>query len=122
MLSSFDGYESLPARDQFEKAGGYYAWRCTSSGIGRDTLIGTEGYAREELRVEIASLILGSEFGIGSDPKQHAGYVDHWIRYRSDHESHRRRAPNCLVDAKMQKVVCDGNDDLTLTTCLASNG
>jgi hypothetical protein len=41
---------------------------------------GTEAYAREELRAEIASLILGSELGIGYDPEQHAGYVDHWIQ------------------------------------------
>jgi len=32
-----------------------------------------------------------------------------------------------MIDAKMQKLVCDGNDDITilaecLTTCLASNG
>src|SRR5271166_764074 len=41
---------------------------------------GSEGYAREELRAEIASLILGSELGIGYDPAQHASYVDHWIQ------------------------------------------
>ena len=41
---------------------------------------GTEAYAREELRAEIASLILGSELGIGYDPEHHAGYVDHWIQ------------------------------------------
>src|SRR5271166_1370339 len=41
---------------------------------------GSAGYAREELRAEIASLILGSELGIGYDPSQHASYVDHWIQ------------------------------------------
>jgi antirestriction protein ArdC len=43
---------------------------------------GSEGYAREELRAEIASLILGSEVGLGYDPGQHAGeqtifYIGH---------------------------------------------
>lgn len=41
---------------------------------------GSEGYAREELRAEIASLILGSEVGLGYDPGQHAGYVDSWVK------------------------------------------
>jgi antirestriction protein ArdC len=45
---------------------------------------GSEGYAREELRAEIARLILGSEFGIGCDPAAHAGYVDHWVQILTD--------------------------------------
>ena len=45
---------------------------------------GSEGYAREELRAEIASLILGSEVGLGYDPGQHAGYVDHWVQILTD--------------------------------------
>src|SRR5208283_5158386 len=36
-------------------------------------------YAREELRAAIASLILGSELGIGYYSERHAGYVDHCI-------------------------------------------
>ena len=36
--------------------------------------------AREELRAEIASMILGSELGIGHDPEQHAAYVGSWIK------------------------------------------
>jgi putative DNA primase/helicase len=45
---------------------------------------GSEGYAREELRAEIASLILGAELGIGYDPDRHAGYVDHWVQILTD--------------------------------------
>src|SRR4029077_11791901 len=41
---------------------------------------GSAGYAREELRAEIASLILGSELGIGYGSSKHASYVDHWIQ------------------------------------------
>lgn len=40
---------------------------------------GSEGYAKEELRAEIASMILGCELGIGHDPNQHAAYVSSWI-------------------------------------------
>ena len=41
---------------------------------------GSEGYAKEELRAEIASMILGDELGIGHDPGQHAAYVGSWIK------------------------------------------
>lgn len=41
---------------------------------------GSEGYAREELRAEIASLMLGEQLGIGHDPGQHAAYIESWIR------------------------------------------
>lgn len=40
---------------------------------------GSDGYAREELRAEIASLLLGAELQIGHDPGQHAAYVKSWI-------------------------------------------
>ncbi|WP_439484377.1 zincin-like metallopeptidase domain-containing protein [Cyclobacterium plantarum] len=40
---------------------------------------GTQEYAREELRAEIASMMLGSELQIGHDPKQHVAYVDSWL-------------------------------------------
>ena len=41
---------------------------------------GSEGYAKEELRAEIASMILGDELGIGHDSNQHAAYVGSWIK------------------------------------------
>tara|TARA_R110002153_G_scaffold179290_1_gene332678 strand:+ start:83 stop:415 length:333 start_codon:yes stop_codon:yes gene_type:complete len=41
---------------------------------------GTQEYAREELRAEIASMMLGAELQIGHDPGQHLAYVDSWIK------------------------------------------
>ena len=41
---------------------------------------GSDGYAKEELRAEISSMILGEELGIGHDPGQHVAYVKSWIR------------------------------------------
>ena len=80
----------LPARDRFENASAYYAtalhelghWTGHADRLNRDLAhpFGSEGYAREELRAEIASLILGSEVGLGYDPGQHAGYVDSWVK------------------------------------------
>jgi antirestriction protein ArdC/phage/plasmid primase-like uncharacterized protein len=80
----------LPNQDRFSNAGDYYStalhelghWTGHPDRLDRDLKnpFGSVGYAREELRTEIASLILGSELGIGYDPSQHASYVDHWIQ------------------------------------------
>ena len=80
----------LPNQDRFRNAGDYYStalhelghWTGHPERLDRNlrNSIGSAGYAREELRAEIASLILGSELGIGYDPTQHASYVDHWIQ------------------------------------------
>src|SRR6266436_9169011 len=45
---------------------------------------GSIGYAREELRAEIASMIIGSELAIGYDPGQHAAYAASWIQILED--------------------------------------
>jgi antirestriction protein ArdC/phage/plasmid primase-like uncharacterized protein len=84
----------LPAQDRFATPTGYYAtamhelghWTGHPDRLDRDLSnpFGSEGYAREELRAEIASLILGSELGIGYDPVAHAGYVDHWVQILTD--------------------------------------
>jgi putative DNA primase/helicase len=81
---------TLPERDQFETADRYYAtalhelghWTGHQSRLNRDLVhpFGSEGCAREELRAEIASLLIGQELGIGHDPGQHAAYIDHWIQ------------------------------------------
>lgn len=81
---------TLPERSQFPTADAYYAtalhelghWTGHSSRLDRDLShpFGSEGYAREELRAEIASLMLGDRLGIGHDPGQHAAYVASWIK------------------------------------------
>ena len=80
----------LPGKEQFPTADNYYAtalhelghWTGHASRLGRDLghPFGSEGYAREELRAEIASMLLGDELGIGHDPGQHAAYVGTWIK------------------------------------------
>jgi antirestriction protein ArdC len=79
----------VPSRQQFESAGQYYAtllhelghWTGHETRMNRDMAggYGSEDYAREELRAEIASLMLGSELEIGHHFGQHAAYVDAWI-------------------------------------------
>ncbi|MCP5246805.1 MAG: DUF1738 domain-containing protein [Burkholderiales bacterium] len=80
----------LPHKHQFATPDRYYAtalhelghWTGHKSRLNRDLAhpFGSEGYAREELRAEIASMLLGHELGIGHDPGQHAAYVASWIK------------------------------------------
>jgi antirestriction protein ArdC/phage/plasmid primase-like uncharacterized protein len=84
----------LPARERFSEGAAYYAvalhelghWTGHPNRLDRDLghPFGTEGYAREELRAEIASMIMGWELGIGYDHRQHAGYVDNWVKILMD--------------------------------------
>lgn len=80
----------LPLKSQFDSDDKYYAtalhelghWTGHETRLNRDLKnpFGSEGYAREELRAEIASMILGEELGIGHDGQQHAAYVGSWIK------------------------------------------
>jgi putative DNA primase/helicase len=82
---------TLPERDQFPSGDRYYATALHEAGhatghpsrLNRADLghpFGSEAYAREELRAEIGSLMLGEQLGIGHDPGQHAAYISSWIR------------------------------------------
>lgn len=83
-----------PGKGQFPDAASYYAvslhelghWTGHSTRLGRDLAhpFGSEGYAREELRAEITSMMLGNEIGIGHDPQRHAAYVGNWIKALRD--------------------------------------
>lgn len=80
----------LPPREQFKSADNYYATALHEAGhatghksrLDRDLTgrFGSESYAKEELRAEIASMLLGDELQIGHDPGQHAAYVKSWIK------------------------------------------
>jgi len=80
----------LPDKGQFASADRFYGvalhelghWSGGESRLARDLShpFGSEMYAKEELRAEIASMMLGDELGIGHDPGQHAAYVGSWIK------------------------------------------
>ncbi|EHL30985.1 TPA: DUF1738 domain-containing protein [Legionella pneumophila] len=84
----------LPPKEQFKSAANYYAtalhelghWSGHPSRLDRDLghPFGSEAYAKEELRAEIASMLLGAELGIGHDPSQHTAYIKSWIRVLED--------------------------------------
>jgi antirestriction protein ArdC/phage/plasmid primase-like uncharacterized protein len=79
----------MPPRENFEEPGKYYGtalhelghWTGHGSRMNREFgAFGSEGYAREELRAEIASWMLGQDTGIAHDPGQHAAYVQNWVK------------------------------------------
>ena len=80
----------LPERSQFKSANNLYVvalhelghWSGHSSGLNRDLTgsFGSESYAKEELRAEISSMMIGESLQIGHDPSQHAAYVQHWLK------------------------------------------
>lgn len=83
----------LPPRENFEEPGLYYGtalhelghWTGHGSRMEREFgPFGSEKYAREELRAEIASWMLGQDIGIPHDPEQHAAYVNSWIKALED--------------------------------------
>jgi antirestriction protein ArdC len=84
----------VPMRYQFDSADQYYAtllhelghWTGHPTRLDRSLFnqFGTPEYAREELRAEIASLLMGRELHIGHDPGQHAAYINSWISLLED--------------------------------------
>lgn len=83
-------------RSSFKTAAGYYSTVLHEVGhstghasrLNRDMsgTFGTPSYAKEELRAEIASMMLGNDLGINreGDDAQHAAYVDSWIKALKD--------------------------------------
>lgn len=84
----------LPNKHQFIGADNYYAtalhelahWTGHPSRLDRDLShpFGSIGYAKEELRAEIASLMLSDELAIGHSPGNHIAYVGSWIKVLQD--------------------------------------
>lgn len=85
---------TMPDRSQFELSSGYYAtllhelahWTGHPGRLNRAELMsnGMEAYAKEELRAEIASMLIGDEFRIGHDPSQHTAYIESWVSILED--------------------------------------
>ena len=84
----------LPLKEQFDNETKYYAvalhelghWTGHATRLNRpmEGRFGSDEYAREELRAEIASLMTGSELQIGHNFGQHAAYVNSWVKILKD--------------------------------------
>ena len=85
-------YVQMPERGQFPEASGYYKTMLHELGhatghpsrLNRPTMVnhggfGSESYAREELRAEMAAMIAGDRLKIGHDPQHGAAYVANWV-------------------------------------------
>lgn len=80
----------LPKKERFDAPDKYYAtalhelghWTGHSLRLDRElgNVFGSESYAKEELRAEISSMLVGATLGIGHDPSQHVSYVKSWIK------------------------------------------
>ncbi|HTU83953.1 MAG TPA: zincin-like metallopeptidase domain-containing protein, partial [Solirubrobacteraceae bacterium] len=79
----------LPPAHAFAQADGWAAtamheaahWAGTKGRLDRDLSggFGTERYAIEELRVEIAATMICSTLGLTVDYANHASYIDNWL-------------------------------------------
>ncbi len=85
---------TLPHKEQFKSEMSYYAtalhelghWTGHESRLDRDlsNTFGSIGYAKEELRAEIASFMLSSQLGVDYDPTNHYAYIDSWVQILED--------------------------------------
>ncbi|TCD07700.1 DUF1738 domain-containing protein [Pedobacter frigidisoli] len=85
---------TMPERSQFATTQGYYAtllhelghWTGHPDRLDRATLMnsGAEAYAREELRAEISSILMGDELRIPYDASQHTSYIESWVSILQD--------------------------------------
>lgn len=102
---------NLPPRSQFKSAMAYYStllhelghWTGHKSRLNRELVnkFGSEEYAREELRAELASYFLAAKIGIPHDHGKHASYIGSWIQaLQQDHNEIFRAA-------KDAEQICD---------------
>ncbi len=83
----------LPDRSQFDSQSAYTHTALHELGhatghpdrLNRPTLVkhggfGSEAYAREELRAEIAVMMIGEQLGVGHEPRHGTAYVSSWIK------------------------------------------
>lgn len=114
----------LPSKTAFPTASRYYAtvlhelghWSGHESRLNRDlsSQYGTESYAREELRAELASYFLSAKTGIPHDPAQHAAYIQSWINIlQNDHNEIFRAAKEA---EKMTEYVLQFEQENQLVT------
>lgn len=84
----------MPERNLFHSGNLYLStlfhelghWTGHKSRLDRDLTggFGSENYAKEELRAEISSFMVGQHLGIGHDPTRHAAYLQSWIKVVQD--------------------------------------
>lgn len=112
----------MPERHQFATADLYYATLLHEIGhatghpsrLNRDLSggFGSESYAKEELRAEISSMMIGQALQIGHDPTRHQSYLQSWVKIVKED-------PNVIFEAvkeaeKIKEYVLGLNKELEL--------
>ena len=117
---------TLPERHQFPSSDAYYQVALHELGhatghesrLDRETLkqgvaagFGSEQYAREELRAEIAAMMTGDRLRTGHNPDRGAAYVEGWVKALEDdpREIHRaasdaQHMSNHLVERARKQI------------------
>ena len=106
----FENRVVLPERSQFPSQSAYTRTALHelghatghSSRVHRPTFVnrggfGSETYAREELRAEIAAMMTGERLGVGHEPRHGTAYVSSWIKALENEPKEMRAA---AVDAQ----------------------
>ena len=123
----------LPERSQFPSQDAYTHTALHELGhatghpsrLNRPTLVehggfGTETYAREELRAEIAAMMTGEQLGVGHEPRHGTAYVSSWIKAL---ENDPREIRAAAVDAqRMSDWLLARERDRTLVDERANGG
>lgn len=115
-------YIKIPVRGSFPSANAFYStilhevahWSSNPSRLNRVLgSFGTEQYAREELRAEIASTMLSAYTGLSADIENNAAYVASWIKVL---KNDRREIFRAASDAtKIVDFMLGRNQDETAT-------
>ena len=115
----------LPDKSQFESQSAYTHTALHELGhatghpnrLNRPTLVkhggfGSEAYAREELRAEIAAMMTGEQLGVGHEPRHGTAYVGSWTKaLESDPKEIRaaavdaQRISDCLMARERDRTV-----------------
>jgi antirestriction protein ArdC len=91
---------SMPPKGLFPSAENYYSsllhelahWTRHPGRMDREKIHGGRGYAREELRAEIASWMLCQDLGLSFSPENAAAYCQSWVKDLSEDPSEIARA------------------------------
>ena len=88
---------------------------------------GSETYAREELRAEIAAMITGDRLGVGHEPRHGTAYVSLWIKALENEPKEMRaaavdaqRISDWLIARDRERTVADDKADQERTGAAAS--
>ncbi|EHK2924600.1 DUF1738 domain-containing protein [Vibrio parahaemolyticus] len=84
----------LPSKTAFPDESKYYGtalhelghWTGHEDRLDRDLSgrFGSESYAKEELRAEIASMLIAQDTGVPNEPHNNAAYVESWVKVLKD--------------------------------------